>query len=141
MPEFQDIATNDGTFQNIRKNAARDRLNGSKIKVGGTNFVVGVKNRVLERFKVAGQTDFFNDTILLEANLTESNTLITLMHEIIECISRKYYLDLPHELINGLETYLFEALVNNPHVLQELLIYAKKLDHDKTGKGSKKAKT
>jgi hypothetical protein len=137
MPEFEDIATNDGTFQNIRKNVVRDRLNGTKIRIGGTNFAVGIKSRVLERFKVAGQTDFFNDTILLEANLTEANTLVTVLHEIIECISRKYYLDLPHELINGLETYLFDALVNNPNILQELLIYAKKLNNDKRTKESK----
>lgn len=128
MPEFQDVATNDGAFQNIRKNSARDRLNGSNIKIGGTNFVIGIKNRVLERFKVAGQTDFFNDTILLEANLTEANTLVTLLHEMLECISRKYYLDLPHELIDSLETNLFEALVNNPNVLKELLTYSKKIN-------------
>ena len=141
MPNFPDVATNDGNFQNIRKNAIRDRLNGSKLRIGGTKFLIGVKNRLLERFKIVGQTDFFNDTILLEANLTEGNTLITVLHEIIECISRKYHLDLPHELIDGLETYLFQALVDNPHFLKELIIYAKKLDHDqitKTGKKNKK---
>jgi hypothetical protein len=128
MTNFPDVAVGDGNFQNIRKNAIRDRLNGAKIKIGGTNFLVGVKNRVMERFKVAGQTDFFNSTILLEANLTEGNTLITLLHEMIECLSRIYHLDLPHELIEQLETLLFEALVTNPRVLQELLIYAKKLN-------------
>ena len=67
MPKqaFPDVATNDGAFQNVRKNAARDRLNGSKIKIGGTNYTVGVKNRVLERFKV----DFLiNDDIIVECD-------------------------------------------------------------------------
>ncbi len=142
MPEleFPDIATNDGNFQNIRKNAVRDRLDGSKIKIGGTNYTIGIKNRVLERFKVAGQTDFFNSTILLEANLTEGNTLLTVLHEIIECISRQYYMDIPHELINELEAHLFDVLVDNPKLLQELLIYAKRLDYDKSAEGRKTSK-
>lgn len=126
--EFPDVATNDGNFGVIRKNAVRDRLNGSKIKVGGTSYTIGIKNRVLERFKVSGQTDFFNSTILLEANLTEGNTLVTVLHEIIECISRQYYLDIPHELISELEAHLFDVLVNNPNFLQELLIYSRRLN-------------
>ncbi len=139
MPEYPDIATNDGAFQIIRKNVVRDRLNGSKLKIGGKAYTIGIKNRIVERFKISGQTDFFNDTILMEANLTEGNTLITVLHEMLECISRQYYLDIPHELISELEAHLFDSLVDNPALLQELLIYSKKL-HDQTAKNSKKIK-
>lgn len=127
MPKFEDVALGDAEFANIRKNSIRDKLNGSKIKIGGTNYTIGVKNRILERFKVAGQTDFFNDTILLEANLTEGNTLITVLHEMLECISRKYYLDIPHELISELEAHLFDVLIDNPLILEEFLKYSKKI--------------
>jgi hypothetical protein len=126
MPEFEDIATTDGAFQNVRKNVVRDKLNKAIIKVGGTNYTIGIKNRVLERFKVAGQTDFFNSTILLEANLTEGNMLITMLHEMIECFSRQYYMDIPHELISEMEAHLFDVLIDNPLVLKLLLEYAYK---------------
>lgn len=140
MPEFEDVGVGDANFQHIRKNGTRDRLNGQAVEIGGTNFQIGFKNRIMERFKVSGQTDFYNDTILIEANLTEGNTLVTLIHEMLEGISRKYHLDIPHELIDGLETYLFETFVENPHILEELLKYAKKLTYDKTKKARKTRK-
>jgi len=127
MPnDFTDITLDANVYNNVRKNKARDRLLGKVIKAGGTKFTIAAKARLLERFGVVGQTDFFNQTILIDSNLSEDQTLVTLLHEMIECVNKKYYMDLPHDLINALEVHLFETLINNPDFLQELLTYSKK---------------
>ena len=90
--EFMDIATNDSQFKIVRKNLARDRLNNTSLKVGGTKFKIGFKGRLTERFQVVGQTDFFNNTMLFDNNQTESQLLSTLLHELIEVLNRKYML-------------------------------------------------
>lgn len=127
--EFEDITLNGKNLNNIRKNAVRDRLDGMQIKIGGFKFKVGHRARLLERFAVTGQTDFFNDSILLDSNLTEGNTLATLWHEILECVNRKFHIDMPHELLETLEETLFQALIDNPKFLEELIKYSKKY-HD-----------
>ena len=129
--EFKDITLNGKNLNNIRKNAIRDRLDGTQIKVGGFKFTIGHRARLLERFQVTGQTDFFNDAILLDSNMTEGNTLATLWHEILECVNRKGNLDVPHELICELESHLFQALIDNPKFLEELIRYSKKYISDK----------
>ena len=128
MPEneFEDITLNGKTLNNIRKNAIRDRIDGKKIKVGGIKFSIGHRARLLERFQVTGQTDFFNSSILLDSNLTEGNTLLTLWHEMIECVNRHQHIDMPHDLIESLETSLFDLLVDNPMILKLFLDYANK---------------
>lgn len=136
--EFEDITTNDSQFNNNRVNKVRDRLNGTSLRVGGAKFKIGTKGRLLERFDIAGQTDFYNDTILLDSNMTEGNTLSTLVHEAIECVNKKYNMGLPHELIGNLEAHLFTLLVDNPSLLKELLQYSLKINGQ--GKRSKKAK-
>lgn len=132
MP-FEDITLDGTQYNNIRKNKIRDRLVNKKLKIGGTKFTLGAKSRLLERFGVIGQTDFFNQSILVDSNITEDQTLVTILHEMIECINKKYYLELPHDLINALEVHLFETLTNNPIYLKELLQYAKRYSVDSEG--------
>lgn len=136
--KFEDVTTNDSQFGNNRANGARDRLVGTKLKVGGTNFTVGAKGRMLERFGVAGQTDFYNDTILVDSNMTEGNTLSTILHELLECMNKRFSMELHHELIDELEAHLFSVLVDNPALLKELLKYS--IRTYEQGKGSKKTK-
>jgi len=124
--EFQDIVLNGKQLNNIRKNVVRDRIDGTSIKVGGFKFSIGHRARLLERFQVTGQTDFFNDSILIDSNLTEGNTLATLWHEILECVNRKYHVDMPHDLLETLEETLFQVLIDNPKFLEELIKYSKK---------------
>ena len=125
MP-FEDITLDANAYNNVRKNKIRDALIDTVLKIGGSKFTIAARARLLERFGVVGQTDFFGMSILMDSNLTEDQTLVTLLHEIIECINKKYYLSLPHDLINALEVHIFETLINNPHFLKELLRYAQR---------------
>ena len=125
MP-FEDITLDGTQYNNVRKNSIRDNLVDEQLKIGGTKFTLAAKARLLERFGVVGQTDFFNQSILVDSNITEDQTLVTILHEMLECINKKYYLSLPHDLINALEVHIFETLMNNPVYLKELLKYSRK---------------
>jgi hypothetical protein len=110
----------------IRPNRVRDRLNGTIFKIAGCLWPVRFKHRLLERHQVLGQADLFNNNIIIEGNLKEAETLTAIWHEILEVLNKKYDIDMSHEILSRLETHVFEALVNNPQFLQELLIYAKR---------------
>ncbi len=123
---FEDFMLASPAIGGIRPNRVRDKLTKAIFKIAGGLWPLRFKYRLLERHATMGQTDLFNNNILIEGNLKESEMLSSIWHEILEILNKKYDLAMPHDLLSRLETNTFEVLVNNPQFIQELLTYAKR---------------
>lgn len=124
--EFEDLMLASAAIGGIRPSRVRDKLDNTLLKIAGCLFPLRFKHRMLERHATMGQTDLFNNTVLIDGNLKESDMLSSIWHEILEVINKKYGLEMPHEILSRLETHTYEALINNPQFIQELLVYAKR---------------
>ena len=97
------------------------KLSGIEIDIAGVLYQVGTEVDMIERFGMQGQIDFRNNTILLDPDMGDRDTLTVLVHEIIEGIIRRYQVQIPHETIVFLECSLFTVLMDNPRILEILL--------------------
>lgn len=123
--EFEDVSILT-EFSGLRNNRSRDLLSRVSLKLQGSLVPIAFKARLLERHQVCGQTDFYNENILLDANLTEAETLSTILHEIMEFLNKKHKLGLEHDIICSLEALLFDVMANNPAYIEVLLDYARR---------------
>jgi hypothetical protein len=137
--KFEDLMVSSAGLGTIRPNRIRDRLAGTCLKLAGFLWPIRFAFRLLERHSTMGQMDLFNNTLLIEGNLTEPETLSAVWHEILEVLNKKYEWSITHELLSSIEVNTFEALINNPHFVTELLRYAKQYSGTKTATKNKKA--
>ena len=127
MPQkFEDFAASSAGLAGVRKNRVRDAFRNLTLRLCGAKYPVLFIQRLVERHGVAGQTDLFNENMIIEGNLTEGEMLSSIWHEVLEVLNKKFVLNMEHDLLQKLENATFAALVDNPEYLQELLIYAKR---------------
>lgn len=79
------------------------------IKIGGHLFTLDFIDGLAD----SGSTDFNNNKILINKNLSESNKHSTIIHEIIESINSVYDLNLPHTTIQTLEAAIYQVIKDN----------------------------
>lgn len=121
----EEIAVAAAAYKGKRTSRPRTALDKTTLRICGADYAISFVFRLMERFNVYGQTDLFNNTILIESNLTEPEALSTILHEILEIINRKHILGLDHDTLQKLEVMLFAVFADNPRFMEALARYAK----------------
>ena len=80
-----------------------------KLKIAGKNY----KLKYIEGLTDNGSTDFNNQIILINKNLSEEEKKSTIIHEVIEVLNSAYDLELSHQTISTLEIGIFCYLNDN----------------------------
>lgn len=63
--------------------------------------------------EVLGLCDTVNQVIHVKAGLGYTETLVTFVHEVLHAFEDEYELDIPHELVYGLEAPIAYLLLDN----------------------------
>jgi len=79
------------------------------IKIAGHHFTVDYIDGLAD----SGSTDFTDNKILINKNLSQSNKESVVIHECLEAISAIYDLNLPHQTIQTLEAAIYALYKDN----------------------------
>lgn len=79
------------------------------VKIGGQNYKVELVNGLAD----CGSTNFDKQIILINKDQTENRQLSALYHEIIEIWNEAGDLDLRHQTIQTLESFMYQTLREN----------------------------
>ena len=87
-----------------------------KIKIGGIKYKIEKMHP--SSSDACAKINFEQAIIFLDYDLNSDVALSSLLHEVIETISKTNELEIPHHCIQTLETQLFQVLRDNPDVFK-----------------------
>jgi hypothetical protein len=102
-------------------NQVEEILDGKVVNICGTPFSVTFEHDLVDRYGILGQVHHFKNDIRLESDASDSITISTLLHEILEVIVRRREIKLEHTDITNIEVDLLGVLQYNTGLLRKIL--------------------
>lgn len=108
-----------------------------RIKLGGHIFRVGTLHPFVSNGNggescILGICDVIHNEIGIVDDIDAARAWSTLQHEVIEALCDMYQLNIKHQSIQTLETGLFDFMISNPRMLQNILSFALSSQNDMT---------
>jgi hypothetical protein len=88
----------------------------NEIKIGGVIYTITLVPDLKTESDCSGKVIFGKAQILLAKEMCPAITNATLLHEIIEVINAENEYNLPHHVIQGLATQIYQVIADNPEV-------------------------
>jgi hypothetical protein len=89
-----------------------------KVKVGGIWYTIILIPDMKEEDDCSGKAIFGKAKIRLDGSMCLDMKKATTLHEVIEIIDTENEYKLPHHVIQGLATQLYQVIVDNPEMFK-----------------------
>lgn len=106
---------------NARMSEIGKRLEQTKLDIAGEKYSIIFEPNLIDRHKCAGYADIFGNEIHVEEATTDHAACGIVMHEVVELISRKFELAVPHRVITAMAMALNNTLISSPDFLKAML--------------------
>ena len=89
-----------------------------KVKIGGFTYPVMLVPELIKTDQCYGKVSNIKATIKLDEDLSPDIMKATLLHEILEALNAENEYNLPHRVIQGLATQLYQVINDNPEMFE-----------------------